>query len=419
MKIVNELYHKSKDISFLKSQFNEDPDKTNILFVDPVLMNFDFYTMIMPYLALEQSGKIQTATTTLYLYKDMETKPPTVIHEMEVRWADVIVFPMTLEPFGDKDELFSYLRQIKPEIKIIMTCEFDFYSITNDHYLLEEDLIKSYMVRSGHEITAKSIREKRNQMKLKIQNTLTNNYQAVDRILVLNHNLKNKLIAKGYQDVKYVPILLSTDHVLANVDYSETLGTKFAPKLIIISVELNESTRQSFKPFIPVFKNLKDQHGFKCRIIIMGDDPKKYFEDLDFEYEHIGKSSLVHHFKAIVKSSADIHLALNKKSEYSSHSESIYSFVERGLLAIPLVSLNTSPLNEFIHDRKNGYLINTRNDLIKVVEEIIKDKTELINISKEVEKEINQKCQYTFENVETMAEIFSENFIDPSEVIEQ
>ena len=80
--------------------------------------------------------------------------------------------------------------------------------------------------------------------------------------------------------------------------------------------------------------------------------------------------------------------------------------------------MNTSPLNEFIHDRKNGYLINTRNDLIKVVEEIIKDKTELINISKEVEKEINQKCQYTFENVETMAEIFSENFIDPSEVIE-
>jgi hypothetical protein len=394
MKIVSDLYEKVKDVKFYKSQFTIDENKQNILFVDPLMSSFDFYSMIVPYLCLEETDRYKTAITGMYRYSELESKPQTVISESEVSWSDVIVLPMSLEMYFGENGLVEEIKKIKPEIKIIQTCEFDFYEITNEHYLLQNKKLTP---------------EQRKELKAKMIERYENNFKSADRIIVLNEHLKSKLESMGFNDVKYIPILIDEDSFKENIDFSDTLGIKNTPGIVFMSVELNENTISAFKTFVPYFINLCRQHKEKFRLVIIGDNPKKYFKKIEFEYDHISKGSIIHQFKAVVKSSADFHLVLNKKSTYSINSESICSFVERGLFGIPVATMDVPPYNEFI-DEHTGFILKTKPDLQTLIHKLLKKKENLVDISQTLKSLVVSRCQITEEKINHLGYLFFDEY---------
>jgi hypothetical protein len=366
MKIVSDLYKKIRNTSYYRSQFAESNNKKKVLFLDPIMTDFDWYTCLIPYFALEENGNIQTAVTGLYRFSELETKPQTVLSTTEIAWADVIVVPFTLEKFFGANELFDAIRKMKPAIKIIFTVEFDFYEIKADHYLLKDNP----------------------DSKEAIIERLEGNCKAADRILVMNEKLATKLKTKGFPDVKRMPVFYSDEVIKENVDFTETLGNKHTPNIFYLSCDLNDYNYNTFKEYIPVLTELQKKHKKNFKLIIIGDDPKKYYPKFSLDYVHLKRGSIIHKHKNIVKSNADCHLVLNKKTEYYQNSETASDYIERGLFSIPIIAMNIYPYNEFISTGENGFLLKGRKDLMKIVENHIKDKKVLHQICANVKADM-------------------------------
>ena len=79
MKIVSDLYKSLKEPSFYQNQFKYEEGKKNVLFIDPVMSNFDFYSMIVPFLCLEQTNRFKTSITGIFRYSEIDQKPVTKI----------------------------------------------------------------------------------------------------------------------------------------------------------------------------------------------------------------------------------------------------------------------------------------------------------------------------------------------------
>jgi len=406
MKIVSDLYQKLKDVNFYKEQFELQEGKGNILFIDPEMSSFDFYTMVVPYLALPETSKYNTAMTGLYRFSEVDSKPPTKLSSLELKWANVVVLPMSLEMFGGSDGLYSEIRSVNPNIKIIQTCEFDFYEITNDHYLLEDNEVEQIVKRLGKKKSPKTMREIRKELKEKIIHQLEMNYRSADRILTLNHHLAKKLREKGFSDVQYCPILIEENEFKSNLDHMDTLGLKGTTGIFFLSVDLNENTKNAFKEFIPQFVELRKKHENKFRLVIIGDHPTKYFPNFDMEIDHLSRGSIVHQFKNINKSTADLHLILNKKSEFSSNSDSLIDYIEHGMFGIPCITLDNPYWKEFVKDKQNGFLIKVRSELITLVDESINDKSAIMDLSKKLKASVVQTSQISEENLRQLGFVF-------------
>lgn len=410
MKLISDLYKNVRNVDWYKRQFKFEAGKKNILFIDPVMMNFDFYSGIIPYLALsEDQEKFNTAITGLYRFSEIETKPQTLITGAQARWADVMVQPLNME---DLKPLADELREVNSECKIITTVEFDFYELTNDHYLLEDDAIMPILEHQKLKPTAKNKTKVRKELKKRIVNRLHSNLEQSDRIVVLNQHLLEKLESKGFRDIQYCPIVIDPDTFLENIDYQDTLGIRLTEGQMVLSCELTYDNKNAFKEFIPQFRELEKKHGANFKLVILGEEPQKYFSDFDMECTIIPRGSIVSQFKMIWKSSADIHLMLNKKNIYTTNSMNLFSWVDRGMLGIPIVSLNVSPLKELIENGKTGFLINRRSDLVKLVDEHIASKATLVEMSKSLKEFIRQSCQLDDKKLEYLGHIFG-NFEDP------
>jgi glycosyltransferase involved in cell wall biosynthesis len=406
MKIVSDLYQRLKDVEFYRGQFDLEEGKGNILFIDPEMSSFDFYTMIVPYLALPETAKYNTAMTGLYRFSEVDQKPPTKLSSMELRWANIVVLPMSLELFGGSDGLYADIRSVNPEIKIIQTCEFDFYELTNDHYLLDEKEIEQIIKRLGKKKNAKTVREVRKELKQRIIDQLEQNYRSADRIVTLNHQLAKKLKEKGFSDVKYAPILIEENEFKSNIDYMDTLGLKGTSGMFFLSVDLNENTKNAFKEFIPQFTELREKHENNFRLVVIGDHPTKYFSNFEMEVDHLSRGSIVHQFKNINKSSADLHLILNKKSEFSANSDSLIDFVEHGMFGIPCVTLENPYWKDFVKDKQNGFLLKNRSKLVELVDQSIEDKSAIMDLSKQLKASVIQNSQISEENLNQLGYTF-------------
>jgi len=411
MKIVNDLYDTLKHPEYYKSQFESKKENPiNILFIDPVMTSFDHYTMIMPYLALDDIDEISTALTGLYRFSEIDKKEETKLAESTIKWADIMVFGMTLDSFGGENGLFHQLKEINPELKIIQTVEFDFYEINSTHYLLDEKEIRKFLSNKGIEMTTIEIAKKRSALKKSIIQTFENNFRAADRLLVLNRKLQDKLLKKDFPDVKCIPILIHEETMKEGIDWSNTLGQKNLPGALTISIDLTLAKRDSFKKFLPILREIQKKHGKLFKVVVIGDNPKKTFGDIGIDYEHLNRSSIIHQYKNIVKSAADLHLVLSKKTDYWENSETIIDFVERSVFATPLVTFNVDPFQEIIKNEKNGYLIEKRSDLKKIADELIADNSRLIEMSESIRVYATQTFSYNENTIRLLAEAYVGEF---------
>lgn len=394
MKIISDLYKEVKNTSFYRKQFTEIQGKSKVLFLDPIMTSFDWYTCLIPFHALEETDSVSTAITGLYRFSELEQKPQTVLTEMEILWADVIVIPFTLEQFYGPGELFAMIRKVNPGIKIIFTVEFDFYDLRKEHYLLLDQ------PDSKEEIIER----------------LEGNCNAADRLLVINDRFAGKLREKGFSDVKTLPIFYAEDILKENVSFDDTLGIKHTPKIFYLSCDLNENNYDSFKDYIPVFKKIQEKHKKLFRLVIIGDNPKKYYPKINIDYIHLTKGSIVHKYKNIVKSTADCHLVLNKKTEYYMNSESICDYVERGVFSIPIVSMNVYPYSEIIKNEENGFLLKARKDLANIVDSHIKNKTVLQKVCSNIKLDLERNHELDAEKLEYIKTQFIFNYKEADEL---
>jgi len=405
MKMVNDTYYELKNRNYYKKQFDNGEGKRNVLFVDPVMHNFDLYTMIMPYLSMEDETH-RTAMTGMYKYSEIDEKPATIISHTEVKWASVIVIPMSLENFTAADGLFQDLRSTNPEIKIIHTVEFDYYEMTNDHPALQ----------FSEEIKKKLTPEKIKEIKEKMIIRYAENCAGADRIMVLNSNLAQKLNEKGFSDVKRCPILIDQEMFSENINFDETMGIKNTAGIVFMSIELSESSLSAFKGYIPILKKIKQKYQDKFRLIIITvGKGKSLFKGLDFKVGHIAKNSIINQYNAIVKSSADFHLVLNRNNKYFANTEPLFTYVERGMFGIPIVSIPVSPYKEIIKHEENGYIIKKKSDLLDLVGSMIKDKKKLIKLSSRLKEDVTKHFQIDDEKTEYLMSVFFDGYSFESE----
>jgi len=226
----------------------------------------------------------------------------------------------------------------------------------------------------------------------------------------MNHNLQKKLQLKEFNDVKYIPILVEESSFKENIDFMDTLGLKNTKNIVFVSVELNELTAPAFKNFMPLFQKMRDKFKEKFRLVVIGDKPTKYFKNFELEIDFISRSSIVHQFKSIVKSSADFHLVLNKKNMFSTNSETLFQFAERGLFGIPIATMDQSPLNEIIQDKQTGFLFKKKEDFCTLVEELMKDKKNLLEMSETLKNVVVTNCQLTDDQINILGSLLFDNY---------
>ena len=134
MKSVLDLTKAITDGQFYKEQFDEFGTEKNILFLEPQLTSRHLYKFILPYFCF-YNEKVYTAITGLDKYDPyrqivgIETR----ISQPEILWANYIVIPFTTMDLSKDYGLYSAIREVNPDCKIVFFVDFNYYELPADH----------------------------------------------------------------------------------------------------------------------------------------------------------------------------------------------------------------------------------------------------------------------------------------------
>lgn len=184
MKALNNLKNIISTVEGYKQQFVEN-GLPNILIVDPVMSRFDFYSLILPSILLTQQAKANVAFTGITKFTDSPDKKPIALTDYEVNWANVIVFPFSIDNYEFEGvHLFDSIREQNPSIKIIFVCEVLF-----THSKLRKSVIADY--NKLH--VTKLPKEDEAKLNVYIQSGIQEKINKADRILVPNETIKKEV----------------------------------------------------------------------------------------------------------------------------------------------------------------------------------------------------------------------------------
>ncbi len=261
MKDVLALKTAITDEKFYASMFDDENygDDKNILFVSPQLSGRHFYKSILPFYCMEgdkneEGGKnVGVAITSLkqYNYENQLLEYQIVLTDEMVEWADCIVFPFTTQPIVE--EIYTRIRELKPEAKIIYNVDFNFYELSVNHPFKE--------IFSDESV---------------IDDVESNMFFA-DRVFTTNVKLTEYIIAKfdglqktkfkdviGYMSICAVPIMINSDIMLKNfVEWSPVMPSEVKPQAkekaiaTVNTPEINNKIDKVNKVFDKVVKESK------------------------------------------------------------------------------------------------------------------------------------------------------------------
>jgi hypothetical protein len=207
MKDVLSLTKAITEVEYYSDMFEKWGEDKNILFVSPQLSGRHLYKTILPFFCLS-SQDVATAITSLkrYDYKKQLLDFQIDLNDEMVDWADIIIFPFTTQPLVE--EIYTRIREIKPEAKIFFSVDFNFYELSKNHPF--------------HEIFSDE----------NIINDVESNMYFADMVLVTNLQLLNYIVEKiqklqetkfknvdGYMSICGLPLFIDSKIILKNVDY--------------------------------------------------------------------------------------------------------------------------------------------------------------------------------------------------------
>ncbi len=217
MKDLLNLTKAISDTEYYSAMFDDEEnfgDDKNILFVSPQLSGKHFYKSLLPFFCMDdknENGSKDTgiAITSLkkYDYEKQLLEYQIVLNDEHVEWADSIVFPFTTQPL--EAEIYTRIRELKPEAKIIFNVDFNFYELSQTHPLKE--------IFSDESV---------------IDDVESNMFYA-DRVFTTNNYLQQYLVKKlmALSETKFkgvesrvgvgaLPIMINSDIMLKNVDWN-------------------------------------------------------------------------------------------------------------------------------------------------------------------------------------------------------
>ena len=228
MKEVLSLTRAITDADFYSDMFEKWGEEKNILFVSPQLSGRHLYKSILPFFCLS-SQNVATAITSLkrYDYKKQLLDFQIDLNDEMVDWADIIVFPFTTQPLSE--EIYTRIREIKPEAKIFFCVDFNFYELSKNHPFSE--------IFSDENII----------------NDVESNMYFSDMVLVTNLQLLNYIVDKiqklqetkfknveGFMSICGLPLFFDNKIILKNVDFDTQ-----NPQNVMVVVKKEESTVES------------------------------------------------------------------------------------------------------------------------------------------------------------------------------
>ena len=126
MKALNVIQNSIKTIDGYKKQFvsNSNP---NLLIVDPCLKTYDYYSSFLPGITMFECDACNLAFTNIR--KFIQDSVNINLSDMEIKWADTIVFPFSTMPLFNDLDFRTKIKEINPSITIVYNVEVDFTNI--------------------------------------------------------------------------------------------------------------------------------------------------------------------------------------------------------------------------------------------------------------------------------------------------
>jgi glycosyltransferase involved in cell wall biosynthesis len=227
MKSVLDLTKAITDGQFYKEQFENNGNEKNILFLEPQLTSKHLYKFILPYFCF-YDDKVYTAITGLGKYDPYRqiVGIEANLNEKEILWADYIVIPFTTMDLSKEYGIYSAIREVNPDCKIVFFVDFNFYELSQEHPHKE-----LFSFQNIVDIVEKNI--------LFSDLCLTNNIQLRGYLIKkFTQLVESKYVGVENIDVNFgtIPYLIDEQIVLQNVEFEYQKPEPVINKEIFIKV---------------------------------------------------------------------------------------------------------------------------------------------------------------------------------------
>ncbi len=354
--VIETLFDFSSDPARIEAQFENSAEK-NILFITPTLTGENFYRIIMPFLALSDQDKTETAMLGLEKHNPVqlyEKKITQGLTSSRIMWANTIVFPFTTQPLK---QLYEHIRFLNPTCKIVYNVEYNIF------HLPDADALNLV-------INSDKMRD------------IDDNILYADMTLTDNNLLTKYLLEKHFSDAsKYTDLPENIGNIqtmpflaMPEAMYNRMEVVRSGPEKFCIGIPITEANYDQLKKFSKSIAELQKALPDKTEIIIIGgykDDEKFIAATKDFTFTHIPPCPLNEYYNKLLTAGMDIFLYLSSSSFYNQTSDDIKRIVDFSLLGIPCIINKFSPVSSHITNQVNGFVLEKTSHFSQVIQQIL------------------------------------------------
>lgn len=176
-------------------------------------------------------------------------------------------------------------------------------------------------------------------------------------------------------------------------------------RLGIICLKTN---KEDILHYIDYLNEINTRFPDEVQLVFFGYDcakDDKTFDELNFEY--VKPVSIIHYFKQLKALELDVLFIPLINNVYNKTSENYNKYLEAGIFAIPVITIDINPYNKIIIDKRNGFIFKEPKQLPDYIGELLYNRKGIINVGLNARKEILENFNYSNENVEMLSGLFS------------
>lgn len=243
------------DYARLFPDFFEENGKVKVLFVGAKTDVHSWFKMITPGVMWAKSDAGVAACISNVESTKNELNCTTEDFEVEpelIKIADVIVFPFTAE---NLIETYRYIRHLNPNIKIVYSVEYDFYSIPESH--------------RHHEYFSSDVKT----------GDVEDNVSDADFVFVPTEKLAEKIIAKIKDETKLMPGFIRYSYQISlqdlhGIDFDAPPALSKKEGVRRIGIISHYYDRDEISKYIPRLEEMSAQYGKSIEFVVWGADLK-------------------------------------------------------------------------------------------------------------------------------------------------
>lgn len=396
MKKIIDLKEKIKNEEYLQKQFSNDEGLKNILFISPQLTGNHFYKYLIPYFNLFESGAANTALTGLIDYNPTKrfTDHETPLSSQQIVWADVIVFPFTLQSIV---ELVETIREINPDIIICYNLDYNFYEIQKSHPHYEDYKDKKVIETIEHNILYAA------------DTCLTSNSQFTIYLKEKFAELKTTKYKKIdiTTEIVTIPILTDTNLIYEDLEWeSKTKSEAF--KIGILCSHFNHKDVSSFSDqYMRINKKFEDK--VELHFIGINTMNESLFEKAlsGITCEKHKPVTLPNYFNKLNELGIDMLFVPSIINIFNQTSENYNKFLESAILKIPMIAPNMYPYNGIIEPDNTGYFYHRKDEILDIIERAMNDRSALHQVAVTACEFVKDNFECDGENIDLLTQVFN------------